>query len=355
MLRIDYYNARLLNYLGKPAQAIPYFKKVLPIAQELGDDELVLTSSLFISWSWAAQGYLARMGEILAPILVPLKQRNGHDMETLRAYTFYAVTLAVTGRHKLAKPVVDEVLGWVREINQDTFTNYFHMNNCSRYLLAGDWPGAVAASRPMVERPSDAAESVVASICWDVSAWAHSQMGKHQTAAAHRARAIEIRQSIGGGLLIDWFEAGEAEQHLSAGRTAAALEQAQKTVTTYKPRGLLFGLTVAERVWGCALARLGADMAEADSHFRESLAAAETAGLVAQSLQTELWWGRVYRERKDFAAAQVHFDRARQLMTDEMASYAREESLRIIRGEQSSPAVPVPEHHDDDPVRLSRS
>lgn len=152
----------------------------------------------------------------------------------------------------------------------------------------------------------------------------------------------------------DWFDAGGAEIHLNAGRTAEALEQAKKTISTYQSLGFLYSQAVAERVWGCALARLAADSVEADTHFKNSLAAAKAGGLVTQALQTELWWGRICRERGDHAEAAIHWALARERFTDQMAPYAREEALRIMAGENSLPATNVPTHENQTAPEVSK-
>lgn len=337
LARLDYYDARLWSYLGKPALAMPLFKKVLPVAQEHKVQDLLFETSIQISFAVLAQGAFAKSSAMLSPLLEQIRQRYGADMETLRSHCFAAIDWCAMGMQQRVEPHLEEMRSWVKELGQASVRGYFN-GSCSLWsLMAGNWPGVVEACKPLIEGPGDSVESLYRTLGMDVSAWAYSHMNQHQRASSLRAQAVALRSTIGGGIMKDWCEAGEAEIHLNAGRAEEALEQAKKTVATYQPHGLLFTIAVAERVWGCALARLGADMAEAEAHFKNSLSISDSAGNVTQSLQTELWWGRICRERGLHGEAALHFERARGQFTDEMSPYMRETALRIIAGEDALP------------------
>lgn len=92
----------------------------------------------------------------------------------------------------------------------------------------------------------------------------------------------------------------------------------------------MLSLVLAERVWGIALARLGGALEEVEAHLQESLEVSCQTDQIMQALWTELFWGRIYRERGDEIGAALHFARAREHMTDEMAPFARAEALRFI-------------------------
>lgn len=353
LARLDFYDARLLSWVGKPAQAMPLFKKVLPVAQEHSLQDLLFETSIQISFALIAQGAFARATAMLYPLLGQIKQRYGSDMDALRAYGMSIDMLAPIGKLQKGEPLLQEMLSWVQENAQASYRNYFHSSTSVGHALAGDWPAAIALSKPVVEASGESAELVHRTLCFDVSGWAHSQLDMHQIAAAHRAQAVALRAASGGGALRDWFEAADAEIHLNAGRATEALEQAKKTISTYQPHGLLFSAAVAERVWGCALARLGADLAEAEVHFKSSLALADSGGNITQALQTELWWGRICRERGLHDEAALHFERARGWFTDEMSPYLRKTALRIIAGDGPSSGETTPA--ESDPLRSKTS
>lgn len=168
-------------------------------------------------------------------------------------------------------------------------------------------------------------------LSWDTNAAAHNQLGHAEAAVAGRTRALDIRRSHGGGLLKDWFDVVEAESYLKAGRVEEAIEQAKKVALASRPTGNMVSLTVAARVIGAGLSRLGGAPAEVDRHLQESLALASGNGLLIENLRTELVCGQVAAERGEQAAAATHFQRAQALLTPEMGDYPRTEFLQLIQ------------------------
>ena len=91
-------------------------------------------------------------------------------------------------------------------------------------------------------------------------------------------------------------------------------------------------MAIAERAWGCALGRLGHPMAEVEHHFAAALAICRRTEQVKNGSQTEVWWGRICRERGDEAAAQRHFAEARRQIESGGYEYALEELRRFELG-----------------------
>lgn len=330
--RIDYFNARLLNYSGRPAQAASYFKKVLPVAKEFDEQELVLMSSLFLGVGLILQGQPARGAAMLSPLLLPLKDFFGRDIETMRAYMSTACSLASIGKHQQGTVLVDEAYEWVKAINQTICTGLFFTYEALRNHQAGDWPATIAACRQVLALPPEGIEAFSHYLAYDFSASAHSHLGMHDIAFLHRQQAREKRSMVGGGYLEEWCNACEAEAFLNAGQTNEALDKATKVLGRLPPEEI-FSRQVAERVVACALARCGSGADEVSAHFQESLRLSDSAEFATQGLLTELLWGQVCEERGEHQAAATHFNRARQRMSPEMSVYAlREALLRMNAG-----------------------
>ena len=92
----------------------------------------------------------------------------------------------------------------------------------------------------------------------------------------------------------------------------------------------MFALSMAERVWGRALLRLGKDPTEVDAHLRNSLAIASDVGNLIEAIETEVAWGQAMLERQNPTGARTYLQRARARITDEMLPGARDRFLRAI-------------------------
>src|SRR5262249_35712442 len=145
-------------------------------------------------------------------------------------------------------------------------------------------------------------------------AWALAHLGRHAEAADCRSRADELARKLGGKLpYSDWFEAGNAEQDLLAGRYPEALAIATALVEKGKAMSLVLSRGIAERVHGFALARLGADLGEVEDHMRESLRVLEGGRNVLDCAHTERWWGTILRDRGQHERAGEHLAAAREV------------------------------------------
>ena len=133
-------------------------------------------------------------------------------------------------------------------------------------------------------------------------AGALSYLGHNEAALADRKQAVEIRKSLGGGMMKDWFDAVETEIYLNAGQAKEAVELAKKVAAVARSAGTMVSLVRAERTWGVGLSRLGAELAEVEAHLQESLQIASSIGLLVEAIRSEIALAHVYRERGDLAA-----------------------------------------------------
>jgi len=331
LARLDYYGARLHNYAGQTGQAIPLFRRVLPVAHEFKDQELILVPSVFLGMILSVQGQVAKATALLEPALAPMEQLFGKDMDTLRAHLYLSIVMGMAGRQRTASDLIEHVRPWVAEIQQAVYTGMFHMLSGFAMLMAGDWPAAIAFTERSIALGSETNEPLMQYLSWDTNAAAHNQLGEAEAALAGRARALDIRRSHGGGLLKDWFDVVEAESYLKAGRVAEAIEQANKVALASRPTGNMVSLAVAARVIGAGLAKLGGAPAEVDRHLQESLALASGNGLVIENLRTELVCAQIAAARGEHPAAATHFQRAQALLTPEMGEHPRAEFLQQIK------------------------
>jgi hypothetical protein len=154
-------------------------------------------------------------------------------------------------------------------------------------------------------------EKRLAIMAFSLGAWANAHRGRHDLAETLRGKALPLSTELGGNYIgVDWFAAADAEMALLKGNPSVALQKAQEVVKASEPASLLLSWGIAERVWAVALRWLGASVDEAEEHLRESLRVLALGDLVLETAQTELWWGRMLRERGDGARATPHFGKA---------------------------------------------
>jgi tetratricopeptide (TPR) repeat protein len=312
--RVDFYYARVYGYAGQPGRAMPYFQRVLPVARELGDQELLTLSSLVIGMVELAHGQIAKARATWTPLLAVDEQLFGATLDTGRCLSYPILALAASGRFATATAALQRAPKWARQTQQPALLGGVLVIEGFSYLLAADWSEAIRASQETLAWAKLSGQVLQTYSGLDTLAWAQSHSGLHAQALKTRAEAAELRRTLGRTLIDDWFEAAEAEILLNAGRTEEALEKAQQVAALAQQGKLLFAAAVAERVWGSALARRGASLDEVAAHFGASLLTCEQTEQVSNSIQCHLYWGRVLRERSAEAQAQQHFAQALELL-----------------------------------------
>jgi serine/threonine protein kinase/tetratricopeptide (TPR) repeat protein len=318
--RIDCAWGRVLFHSSRPIEAIQVFRHILTAAEEsaekfphdspqgLLEEDLRLTARFGIGLSMSSRGAFGEARVLLEQVLKPLEER-GEMAEFSRCLGNYALVLAAVGQYRQAMAEFERALLCITPISQPSVRIRYWILQASTHLCAAEWPAVRAATEVAQDLDRHCPESAFHYLPWDLMAWAESQLGEHEAAFEHRARAQEIRAAVGGGMARDWFEAGEAEMLLRAARVEEARQRAQQVATSSRQAGLPFSEAIAERVWACALSRQGAELDEIEAHFRNALAICQANQQIVNAAQTEVAWGRVLCERGERAAGELHLQR----------------------------------------------
>lgn len=329
MARVDYYFGRVYYYSGQPKEAIRHFQKVLPVARDLGDQELLLIPSLVMGMALCMQGHFGRARDMLGSLNEPVVRHLGICQDSIRCVMCHSIALIGAGQYRQALPQMERVLSWTLQVDQPVLFGTYLIFRTIATLMMSDWPELQKNAGRVLEIGNRTQENLFLYASRDFMGWAQSELGQHEQALENRARAAELRRALGGGIVRDWFEAGESQILLNAGQTEKALRHAQEVAASSQKNGLPFSLAIAERVWGCAASRLGSSLAEAESHFATSLEISRSAEQVTAAVQTELFWGRVLREHGQEREAQLHFGRAIAQLEAGDYAYALEAARRI--------------------------
>jgi tetratricopeptide (TPR) repeat protein len=293
---------------------MPYFQRVLPVAREFGDQELLTLSSIVIGMVELAHGQITQARATWMPLLEVSEQFFGATMDAARCLTYPILALAAGGRFTAAAAALQRASQWAHKTHQPALVGGVLLIEGFSHLMAADWSAAIRASEETIASAKQSGQVLHAYSGLDTLAWAQSHSGLHAQALKTRAEAAERRRTLGRTLIEEWFEAAEAEILFNAGRIEESLAKAQQVAATAQQGRLLFALAVAERVWGSALARLGASLDEVAAHFSVSLLTCEQTGQVSNAIQGHLYWGRALRERAAHADAQQHFAQALKLL-----------------------------------------
>ena len=308
--RLEFYYARIYLYGGQTARAMPYFHRVLPVAREFEDEELLALTCQVLGMAELTHGQIKKALAIMAPLLGPAGQRFGLSLEGMRCLMYPAVVFAVNGQFERASTLAQKANDLALQSQQPALRGVVQMLEALCHIAAARWHDAIAASQDALLFCKQSGQTLQQYMALDSLAYAQSKLGLHEPALRNRAESAALRQGLGGSITEDWFEALEAEILLNAGRVAESLAKASHLAVTSKAAGRLFSYPVAERVWGCALARCGAELADVEAHLRAALESCEETGYVTEIIQCELWWGLIYRERGDPRLAQQHFEQA---------------------------------------------
>jgi tetratricopeptide (TPR) repeat protein len=294
-----------------PREAIGYYRQVLEVAKELGDEEMVAIPSSVMGRAMVAQGLFGGALPLLEQAVASM-ERLGNVTEWISAQGYLGVALAAVGRHAEGVAAGEAAIRRSIEISSPTALSISYVYFFAVHLMAGDVARMLETSRDTIRSAERSGDRLALYVGHGDAAWAECRRGDHAAAAEHMARCHEVAETLGGRLVIaDWFAAAGAEMALRAGYPPEATALAEEAVAFARSMGGTFGEGLAHQVWGEAAAAADPPrMDEAEEHFaaaRELFATGE-ARLPAAHLQ--LAWGRLLLARGGAAAARGHLEEA---------------------------------------------
>lgn len=339
--RLEFESGNLFILMNQCPQATACFGRVTPIAREFQDQKLLILTQSMQGRGLLLTGMVTQTIAILEPLVADIEQLWGRGVETMKAYSYLAGVLAANGRGRDMARLLEYIQPWSGQNQQLTYLLPFFLNSCLALLFAGDWTEALRINDCLIAAVKKLKGFTMEYMPWDLRAWILKQRGDYETALSLLLRASELRHQVGGRFFQGYSEANYADILFRLGRSAAAIGMAEQATWTARRDGSMLELPMAERAWGRALARLGADPAEVDAHLRESLRVANEVGQVMEAVQSEIAWAQVCRERQDSAAASAYFRQARDHVTDQMLPCAQASFLQTIdHGLQSCGSPP---------------
>ncbi|MGH7552058.1 MAG: tetratricopeptide repeat protein, partial [Longimicrobiales bacterium] len=313
--RVQYWIGRCHFMLNAPREAIRYYRKVLEVAPQLGDPELLALPASVIGRALVSQGHFEKAIPLLKQALDPLES-TGNLVEWIHTVAYLGTALAGRGRHAEAVEHVQRAMARAVEIHSPTAILLVHIHTCGAHIHGGDRRGMRDSAGHIVDGAQASGDAVALYVGLGFLGWAEASTGRYDEAAATMRRCREVGENLGQRLVIaDWFAAVDAEVALGLGKVEDALVLAHKAVELARSSGGVFAEARAQRTWARALAVADPTRwAEVEEHLRASMQAAEAACALPELARTRVAFGALCLSRGDRLAALDHFREAARVL-----------------------------------------
>ncbi|UCD82405.1 MAG: AAA family ATPase [Desulfobacterales bacterium] len=327
LARVHFWIGRAHYQRGDMREALAYYKQVLPVAQQTGDQELLAIPSGAIGQALGVQGHLERGAALMAQA-IKLFEKTSRWPEWIQTKSFYGSAIVGMGEYQKGLAEVQDAL--TKATDFQSFTGIAVSQNCLGFahFFAGDRQRAVEAARAAVEASKRSGDLIYLYVGYALWAWAAALNGQLQVANEQISRSQQVAQKLGGKVIMgDVFQAARAEIALLGGKLDSAIQIAGQIIETAKPLGSIWSVGVSYRVWGQALAKSSTPAwDQAEARLAESLAVLESGQNRLEAARTHLAWGEICRDRGNTATALNHWEEANRQFS---ASNATQEMQRV--------------------------
>jgi len=311
LARVHYWMGRSHYYRAETRQAIGYYQKVLTVAKEFNDAELLAMPSNVIGQALIIQGHFKRAEALLAQAIGPLEMLANWP-EWIRAVSFHGLSLAAIGQFTEALVEGKRALARGLEMNYLTGIGTAHLLLWLINHMGGDVERMVEESQAVLDTAEQNGDKLYIYFGTGFRAWSQSRIGNHLAAQQGIEQTKELGKAIGGQLVLaDWFTVAEAEIALNAGRMDDALRLAEAAVVACKPISV-YSDAMAQRAWARAL-KIQQHFEEAEAHIALSLTGMETSEARIEAARVHYEWGLISQARNDEKNALDHFQKAADL------------------------------------------
>ena len=321
-MRLDYLTGRAYHYANKMREAIQLYQRVLPVAQEFGDAELIAMPSAHIGQALVFQEQFERAYQLLSHA-VELLQGADQEFERERSRAYAGLCLATLGRYGDSLSELDRALAVARERKNAQLLATVAILRASAMQCGMDWAGMLAALPQVGSLLLRAGEKILAAMALGIEALAHAKLGHAAQAHELDAQVQSLEAEAGGQTFgLEMRAANRADIILLAGNLTQARAAAERAIELARPRALHMAEGRAERVLAVALNGLSAPLTEVIEHLQRSLELLRSRKLTLDSAQTELAWAAVCEQHADRAGALYHYQTAHEFLANAHCQHA---------------------------------
>jgi tetratricopeptide (TPR) repeat protein len=311
LARIYYWMGHAYVHGNQPAKSIEYMQRVLPIAQELNELELLAVPAAVIGRALAIQGKFERSYELLTQALAALeKVENWHEWIITKASL--GLVQAVRGYPAQALAEAEQALERATALQTLTGIAQGHMALGEVYWAGGDWQRALEQARLTQEAAERGGDHLLDAVALVIRALAHFGGGEYEAGVADIEQMETVRQRLGGRVIFNtWLIAARISGLVQQGRIAEARALSEQSQSEVQASGDLFGTGLIERALAqTAVQSVPPQWAEADAHFAASLRLLQEGGARLDAARTHVAWGEMLQQCGDTDNAREHFQQA---------------------------------------------
>ena len=276
------------------AAATACFQRVLPVAQEFQDEELLVAPSTNIGKILVINGRFQDAIPLFRRVIEPLARWDDLT-EWILTLVFLGLAEVALGRRQEGERLAQQALARAVETHNNTGQIYAHMFLAAIAVHTGDMRRVLIESQQTWKLADASGDRLYCYFSHGYQALAHSRLGDHAAAAENLTRQREMAASLGRNLVTaDWFAAMEAEVAFNAGRFDAALALARAAIEEAVAMDGIYSEGFARRVCGQALAATGAPRSAIDEQFAASVECFDRGGAALESARTHALWREVH-------------------------------------------------------------
>lgn len=311
LARLRYWIGRSHAYLNELPEALDYYRRVLVVAQEVGDEELLAIPGGVIGRVLVNQGQFAAAGTMLRQVIAPL-ERAANWPEWAFAMGYLGISLSAQGAYQEGLPLVQRAIARAQRMRDPTLLAATYCMLGFAHVFGGDLPRMEEASHACIEAARQAQSQLYLYAGYGILAWAESRLGRHDAAARSMQLSHEEGQRMSGRLLLsDVFAAVRAEVALNAGLVEEGFRLAEQAVAEARSIQGPYGAGIALWVGALALSRRRPpDWEAAESWFHQSIQSLEAGGALIEVARVQAGWGRICLDRGLVDQARDYLGRA---------------------------------------------
>ena len=300
--RVQLWIGRVHYLAGRLREASGYFQKVLAVAPEVKDPELLSLPGAFIGRMLFMQGDFARSQKLLSDV-VPLLEATRNYNELLFAYAYRGAAKTALGDYTAGAVDITTALKMARASRNQNAEALAQTGFALIKLIAGKYTEGIVNAREALVVAEKSGDAMFRYSTNAFIAWGLTGVGDYAKAITHWAASHEAAKPLGGRLLLgDWLAAIESETYLGKGDLDTALEKGEKALQMSKASGSVIAEAVSERTLGRVCAARSS-WEEGEEHLAKSASLLQSINARFDLARTSLAQAQVAiaRQKKDEA------------------------------------------------------
>ena len=311
LARIHFWIGRAYYQRGEMREALGYYQKVLPIAEQTGDTKILAIPSGAIGQVLVVQGHLEK-GSALLGQAIEFFEQSARWPEWIQANSFYGAALAGMGKYNQAVTATKVALSKSREFQSLTGISVSQLCTGFVYFFVGDLPMAIEAAQAAVNSSTQSGDYIYLYVGYGLLSWSAARSSQLDLAEKSMHQSQEVAQKLGGKVIMgDVFQSARAEMAYLMGDMDAAIKTANQTIEMANTVGAIWSAGVSYRVWGQALYELEPQSwEEVERKFSESIRILESGQNQMEAARTHFIWGQLSLDHGNAGEARAHLEQA---------------------------------------------